>query len=575
MFNFSDSKLEKGLTLIEALVSVLLVSIIFLGIIGAFGLNMKVLSQSKARSNALALANQRLEEIRNLPYNDVGTIGGVPSGQIPQAEEKTINGIKFTRRTTIIYIDDVFDRVLPQDLVPTDYKRARVSVSWENMIGKSVVMISDVSPKGVETTVGGGTLAITVLNASGIGVNQANIRIINGSVNPAIDASYQTDDYGTFMLVGAPASQESYNIIVTKTGYSQDKTYNVQEVANPQKPYISVYEGNLTEIGFAIDEVSNLTVETRAQESFYDEFHGFSKSSSYQDVEIESGQLRLKKITEYFPSGHFISETVAPPNLSNWDSLVFKNIQGEETIIKYQILAYIDESWSLIPDQDLPNNSSGFQISPLDLSGLDVGKYPSLRAKANLSTTNLNITPYLDEWYLHFNTPKLSGIEIRIRGNKIIGTDSQGQPVYKYTALAQSGGDGKIILQQAEWDSYLISSTPNTGMDLIRVYPSNPIDVLPKSNVLARAYFKVQNSLLVNVLDASTLQPIVGVDVRLYNGELGYDRIIPTDLNGKSFFLPLQSASYNLEATRPGYQPSSKVITISGAKTTTFNLQPE
>ena len=63
----------KGFTFIDVLVGTALMLIIFLGISGAYQLGLKVVSQSKARISATALANQRVEEIRNLSYKEVGT----------------------------------------------------------------------------------------------------------------------------------------------------------------------------------------------------------------------------------------------------------------------------------------------------------------------------------------------------------------------------------------------------------------------------------------------------------------------------------------------------------------------
>src|SRR5690606_31670850 len=51
-------------------------------------------------------------------------------------------------------------------------------------------------------------------------------------------------------------------ITVTKDGFSIDKTYSNTEVDTPDKPHISVIEGNLTETSFAIDRVSSLTLNT-------------------------------------------------------------------------------------------------------------------------------------------------------------------------------------------------------------------------------------------------------------------------------------------------------------------------
>ena len=571
----SKCKIKKGFTLIEALIAVFLIVIIFVGIVGAFVASMKILVQSKARATALSLANQRIEEIRNLPYDDVGTVGGIPQGEIPQTETRTLNGIEFTIKTTIIYIDDPFDGVAPDDPIPSDYKRAKVKVSWPTMIGGEVTLISDISPKGIETTEGGGTLLITVLNASGEPVGQAEVRVKNDQVSPSIDATYLTDDYGNLLLPGAPASTEAYQVWVEKSGYSSQRTYSRTEIANPLKPHLSVYEGELTEASFAIDLLGSLSIETRAQESFDDGFTNFSKTSNYLNVEIEEGQVRLKEENGvYVTSGYLESIAIAPDNLINWSSFEFIDFKDDYTNISYQVF-YEDEdqNWVLIPESDLAGNSVGFEESPVDLSTLDVSKYSKLKIKANFETLDVHSTPYLDEWHVYYNTPLLSNVSFRLRGDKILGTDEEDQPVYKYLQDLQTDSEGRLTLDQMEWDSYYFSTTQATGMELLRVSPSNPVNLLPDTTLDVDLYFEVENTLLVTVLDGSTEDPIFGASVHLSNPN--YDKILPTDKNGKAYFLPLESASYTLVVGALNYQTSTTTISVSGKTTKTIYLQPE
>jgi len=570
-----NAKCKKGFTLLEALIGVFLIVIIFAGIVGAFVAGMKILIQSKARATALFLANQRMEEIRNLPYKDVGTIGGIPQGEIPQTETRTVNGIEFTIKTTIIYIDDPFDGVAPDDPIPSDYKRAKVKVSWPAMIGGEVSLISDISPKGIETTEGGGTLLITVLNASGEPVSQAEVRVKNDQVSPSIDATYLTDDYGNLLLPGAPTSTEAYQVWVTKSGYSTQRTYSRTEIANPIKPHLSVYEGELTEASFAIDLLGGFSIETRAQESFDDDFNNFSKVSEYQNVEIKEGQVRLKEEAGYYvTSGYLVSAAIAPENLVNWSSFEFVDVKDDYTSITYQIL-YQDENgdWVLIPESDLPGNSVGFEESPVNLSSLDVSTYSKLKIKATFETLDVHSTPYLDEWHVYYNTPLLPNVAFHLQGSKILGTDEEDQPVYKYSQDLQTNSEGRLTLDQMEWDSYYFSTTQATGRELLRVSPSNPVNLLPGTTLDVDLYFEVKNTLLVTVLDASTEDPIFGASVHLNNPN--YDKILPTDKNGKAYFLPLEPTSYTLVVGAPNYQTSTTTISVLGKTIKTIYLQPE
>jgi len=262
----------KGFTLISVLIAIMILAFISLALYSLFDLALKIMVENKSRVAAISLANQRMEMIRNLPYDSIGTVGGIPAGPIPQNEQFNINGINYTLLTQVIYIDDPFDGTLggiPPDLMSADYKRVKVTVNWTSRFNnlESVVFLTDVAPKGIETTIGGGTLWIKVFNANGLPVPQADVHIVNNQVNPPILIDVQTNNNGDLIFPGAPPAQESYEITVTKSGYSTDYTSTVSpENPNPTKPHASVFEGQVTEISFAIDLVSTFNIETINQD---------------------------------------------------------------------------------------------------------------------------------------------------------------------------------------------------------------------------------------------------------------------------------------------------------------------
>lgn len=261
---------KKGTTLVEVLVAVTILAILSISIYSAFNLFFQVLSQKKSRVEALSIATEKMEIFRNLSYHDIGTVGGIPAGTILQSEEITRNNTVFTIQIQVSYIDDAFDGTLggsPNDLLPTDYKRIRIAVSWPSRFRpQPIMLLSDITPRGVESTVAGGTLSITVLNAQGVAVPSANIQIINTAVTPNININTQTNSQGKAIFPGAPASADSYQIIATKAGYSTEQTYpRTALMPNPLKPYATVLEGQITDISFAIDLVSNLNLNTYNQ----------------------------------------------------------------------------------------------------------------------------------------------------------------------------------------------------------------------------------------------------------------------------------------------------------------------
>ena len=571
----SPPAFAKAFTLVEVLIGTALLIIMLFALYGAFQFSLKVVTESGAKVTAMSIASEKIEEIRNLPYKDIGTIGGIPAGTIPETTTTTRNHITFTIKTTVLYVDDPFDGLAPDDTLPTDYKRAKVSVSWSGHWGGTVFLLTDIAPQGVETEAGGGTLRISVLDASGGGVPQASVHILNSLVSPSIDATYQTDNSGNLLIAGAPTSTEAYQITVTKDGYSEDRTYSRDEIANPLKPPASVFEGQVTEISFSIDQLSSFAVETRARESFDDDFGNYSKISDYKDISVQNSEVELAKTNgAYQTSGYLLSVKVNPLDLMNWDRLLWQDEEPEGTSIKYHLLYATGTSYQLVPDSDLPGNSAGFETSPVDISSLNIIKYPSLKIEGDLSTVSTSTTPLLFDWHLTYNTPLIGNVDFLLSGAKIIGTDQDDSPVLKYSKAHTSDSTGRLTIAGLEWDSYTFSESSTTAMDLTEVVPSpQPVSLLPATTTDATLYFKAENTLLVKVEDASTTQAIFGANVRLSNATSGYDTSQPTDEYGNAFFLPLDVASYSLEVGIDGYQSASTTVNVSGHTTETIKLK--
>lgn len=256
-------KSRSGQVILGLIISLGILSILSGVVITLVTSAYRIISFTSARTRAKFLATETIETIRNLPFDQVGTVAGIPSGVIPQQQSAHINGQNFVITTTIIYIDDTFDGVAPTDALPIDYKRIRVQVSWDGLgrdEGNKISLISDLAPRGTENISGAGTLSVFVFNAQGLPVSQANVHIVASSVNPPVDLDIQTGDDGRVILPGALTCNSCYQITVTKDGYSSERTYSTNEVATPAKSHQTILESQLTQISFAIDRVSAMTV---------------------------------------------------------------------------------------------------------------------------------------------------------------------------------------------------------------------------------------------------------------------------------------------------------------------------
>lgn len=254
-----------GQIYLDILIAIAILMILAHALISLLLTSYELISFTRAKTVAKYLAQEKIELIRNLPYDMIGTQGGIPAGTLPQTEQIIRNAQSYTLKTSIIYIDDPFDNLAPDDTLPTDYKRVRVAVSWEGVAGSAtnpVVFITDISPKGIETTSGGGTLSVLVFNAQGEPVPQALVKITASDLSPPVDLELETSDDGRVILPGTPVCIDCYQILAAKENYSSERTYSNEEVANPDKPHQTVLEGQLTQISFAIDKLSRLVIKS-------------------------------------------------------------------------------------------------------------------------------------------------------------------------------------------------------------------------------------------------------------------------------------------------------------------------
>ena len=422
-----QKKYSSGETLIGVLISLAIFVILAHALLTLLTTTYSISTFNRARITARYLAQEKIEIIRNMAYEDVGTIGGIPSGTLPETESTILNGLKYDIKTTVVYIDDPFDQQAPNDLLPTDYKRVSIEISWEGLESSRkspLIMITDISPKGIETTVTGGTLSVYVFDANAQPVSQADVSIASTGTTPIVNLTIKTDNYGRVILPGAPTCKKAcYSISVSKEGYSSERTYSTDEVENPAKPMLSVLQGQISESSFAIDKLSTLNV------------------YSYKGRE------------------------------NNFESL--------------------------------------------------------------------------------------GNITFTIQGEKIIGTDSDDNPVYKYQDTFTTDDSGYKHLTNMEWDNYFFSIDPAVG-DISGVNPPPSIQLFPDTSLDTKFAVSAHttNAVLISFVAASGT-PIASVSARLYDDK-GFQLVASSGASGypdsgQVFFSNLAKKIYSLEATISGY----------------------
>ena len=254
---------HRGFGLIDVLVGVALLLVVFLALIGILRASLQLSTLAKAKATAVEIASTQIEYLRGLSYDALGTVNGIPAGAIPQYATSTTDGVVYTTHTYVEYFDDPADGTGVSDLngVTTDYKKGKVTVTYTMRSSmKSVSLVSNFVPPGIESSTGGGTLALHVVDALGEDVPGASVRIVNASTSPTIDFTTVSDTSG-LVMIGGVATSSLYQIYVSRTGYSSAQTYaRTDQNVNPTPGYLTVVKDQTTSATFAIDEFSTLTL---------------------------------------------------------------------------------------------------------------------------------------------------------------------------------------------------------------------------------------------------------------------------------------------------------------------------
>lgn len=547
-------KLHRGVSFIDVIVGTALILIIFLALFGVLRVTLQVSALAKAEAAATSLAQSQAEFVRSLNYDAVGTVGGIPSGGIPQTASTTLDGFVFETRTYIQYEDDAKDGsgALDENGITTDYKRVKITVSYS--VGgkdKEVSLVTNVVPPGLETTTGGGTLRIDVIDAGGLPVPGASVRVVNDTLVPPVDFTTFTNELGIVYLPGAATSSE-YQVYVSKSGYSSAQTYERDGTnQNPTPGYLTVAKDETTTSTFAIDVLSQTTVRTYSPiqtATTSDSFVDASALQNQTNTMVSGGALTLSGgVGTYSASGTAQEVAVSPEYLRSWSSVTATRETGASTTARIRVL---DGAGTLIPDSVLPGNSTGFTAFPLDISSIATTTYPTLALQAELTTSDSNYTPRVLDWAISYTvgpTP-LPNVSFVLTGGKTVGTTGAGASIIKNTIATTTDSVGVRMLL-LEWDIYALTLS---GYKVVDACAPPPYTIAPASSESLSLYMEPSalGHLLVSVRDGSGAV-VSGATVQVTR--TGFSETTTTNTCGVASVTPLTSATYTVTISKAGY----------------------
>jgi hypothetical protein len=557
---------RRGMSLVDVVVGTALLLIVFLTLFGLLHASLMVSIVVKNQATAAAIANSQMEVIRSLPYNSVGTVGGIPAGTVAQNATTTEDGVAYNVRTFIDYYDDPADGTGAGDTngITTDYKRIKVTVSYPaGSTTKQVSLVSSYSPLGLETTSGGGTLQIVVVNATGQPVPGATVVVTNASTSPTVNLTTFSDANGYVTLPGAATSTQ-YAVNVSKSGYSTAQTYARDATnQNPTPGYLTVVNNLTTSSTFAIDVLGTFILNTYlpvATSTFSDAFSNGSKLVNTVGTTASGGALGLSGgFGNYSSSGTALSTTTTPVYLASWGvASSTMNIAGGTTAVVH----VVDRNGTLLPEAVLPGNAVGF-TSPVNLFSVSTSTYPALALSAALTTTSTSTTPLITGWSLSYQTGPIPfpNVSFTLTGAKTIGTTGGGSSIYK-TSVSDSTKSNGIDTLPFEWDSYSIVVPSYDVLDACAAppYALSAGGSISESLILGSS---TPNSMLVTVTDSTGII-VRGASVALSHP--GYAKTLTSSSCGGAYFGNLGSATdYTVVISKSGYTTTTiNNITVGG-----------
>lgn len=576
-----------GFSLIEALVAIGVLAALFAALASVLQLSLITVDRSNASAGARALATERIERIRGMAYTKVGTQGGIPDGPLVQEEQIDRNGITYTRRTFVRYVDDDADGEGTNDAngVTSDYKTVKVSVSWARR-GQpgSIASVTNIVPPGIETTDGGGTLRLRVFDAGGQPVSDAAVRLQNDGTSPPVDVTSYTNDSGSVLFPGAPTTSK-YAVTATKAGFSTAQTYAVtNDNPNPAPGHINVVAGETTSASFAIDEISQLTIDTDERytdTAFSDTFTDADAVASSTDVAVGGGTVTLEQQSgTYATRGTVRGVGVNPVYLQAWDALSFQDATTASTSVAIRVFHRRNGQWQPVPASDLAGNDAGFQSSPVDISGLATDTYRELALFGRLETEAASTTPSLETWTLSYTggpEPR-PDTDVSVRLNKTIGEEDNGDPIYKFTDTITTSATGTRTLSGLEWGSYSLTLPASDTFDIAAGCPGLPLSLQPNTAETARLVLAddAAHTLRVIVTDSSG-NPLNNAQVTVERNT--YRRERATVLCGQAFFVVPDAGTqqagdpYSVTVAADGYATSTdSAVDVDGDETYTVLL---
>jgi len=209
---------KKGMTLVETLVGIALVSFVMMSIYVMLAQVIRLMADSKQQIGATALATERTEFYRNQSYENIPIIDPPITSNIERS------GFNYEVETSIVLIDDPENGVNEDG----DYKQAKVAVRWvSGEKPREVFFVNNFAPTGISH----GTILVKAYDGEDYSSLGGALVKLEG-VGSAYTVSQTTDaSTGIALFWGLEEDVLEYKVTITKDGYETVQTFDPDNVS--------------------------------------------------------------------------------------------------------------------------------------------------------------------------------------------------------------------------------------------------------------------------------------------------------------------------------------------------------
>lgn len=208
---------RRGFTLVEVMVALTVLLMAAVAFVPLFIYVGEASEANRARLVATKLATSVIEDIRALPYQSIGLVGGNPSGVLERDTVVTVDGRQYTVQVDVWWVDDPADGTGAADPIPNDYKRVAVTVSAPGLFSGDITISTRfdtlASLEGEEEAYPGGNIGVRAWRGwrttPGVDVPVENVKI-ELTAGPDAPQTVWTEDDGRALF--AVVSEGTYTV---------------------------------------------------------------------------------------------------------------------------------------------------------------------------------------------------------------------------------------------------------------------------------------------------------------------------------------------------------------------------